>query len=232
MAEHARKGRRPAAPDNPFLALQEAASRQIVAGLDFWRDMRDAWGERMFLSVYGSPLLQAAVGIDPADTRPMRRAGKSQLHGALVDTRISELKSRMTAGGLREGLVRAMLYVGMARAAVDERGIEALRRMRGASDGARKMTLTEFKAMAREQFFMLLIDQEAALAAIPGLLPKELEARRKAFGMLREVLSAAGEIGGEVPDRLRQIAGLFGIDAPRAKDDKVVGLSSVRTKAS
>jgi len=86
MAEHARKGRRPAAPDNPFLALQEAASRQIVAGLDFWRDMRDAWGERMFLSVYGSPLLQAAVGIDPADTRPMRRAGKSQLHRALVDT--------------------------------------------------------------------------------------------------------------------------------------------------
>ena len=86
--------------------------------------------------------------------------------------------------------------------------------------------------MVREQFFMLLIDQEAALAAIPGLLPKELEARRKAFGMLREVLSAAGEIGGEVPDRLRQIAGLFGIDAPRAKDDKVVGLASVRTKAS
>jgi hypothetical protein len=223
MAEQARTDRRPAASDNPFLALQEIVSRQVVAGLDFWRDMRDTWGEWMFLSVYGSPLLQAAVGVDPADTHPMRRAGKSQLHRAFVDTRIAELRSGIAAGGLREGLVRAMLYVGMPRAAVDERGIEALRRMR-ASDSARKMTLAEFKAMVREQFFMLLIDEEAALAAIPDLLPKELDTRRKAFGMLREVLSAAGEIHGEVADRLRQMARLFGLDAGPGKDDKVVGL--------
>jgi pimeloyl-ACP methyl ester carboxylesterase len=235
MAEQARKNRRPAASDNPFLGLQEIVSRQVVAGLDFWRDMRDTWGEWMFLSVYGSPLLQAAVGVDPADTHQMRRAPKSQLHRALVDTRIEELRSHMAAGGLREALVRAMLYVGMPRAAVDERGIEALRRMR-ASDSARKMTLAEFKAMVREQFFMLLIDQEAALAAIPGLLPKELEMRRKAFGMLRQVLSASSEIGGEVADRLRHMARLFGVDHAGAKDEKVVRLRSVaktrETKAS
>ena len=34
----------------------------------------------------------------------------------------------MTAGGLREALVRALLYVGMARDAVDERGFAAIRR--------------------------------------------------------------------------------------------------------
>ena len=227
MAQQVRQSRKPAATDNPFLALQDIVSRQIVAGLDFWRDMRDSWGEWMFLSVYGSPILQAAVGIDPADTRPMRRAGKSQLHRALVDSRISELRSRMAAGGLREGIVRAMLYVGMARAAVDERAVESLRRLHAASDGAGKMTVAEFKTMVREQFFMLVIDQEAALAAIPGLLPKEPEARRKAFGTLREVLSAAGEIRGEVADRLRQVAGLFGVDAARVKDTKVVSLRSV-----
>jgi hypothetical protein len=228
MAEQARKNRKPVASDNPLVAMQELVSRQVVVGLDFWRDMRDTWGEWMFLSVYGSPLLQAAVGVDPADTHPMRRAGKSQLHRAFVDTRIAELRSRMAAGGLREATVRAMLYVGMPRAAIDERGIESLRRMHAASDSARKMTLADFKTMVREQFFMLVIDQEAALAAIPDLLPKEPEARRKAFGMLREVLSAAGEIRGEVADRLRQVAGLFGIEAARTKDAKVVGLSSVR----
>src|SRR5437660_1720491 len=35
-AEQVRKDRRPAAADNPFLALQENASRQIVAALDAW----------------------------------------------------------------------------------------------------------------------------------------------------------------------------------------------------
>ena len=37
MAEHAREERRPAAADNPLVALQESISKQIVAGLDAWR---------------------------------------------------------------------------------------------------------------------------------------------------------------------------------------------------
>ena len=40
----------------------------------------------------------------------------------------------------------------------------------GATKSAR-LTLAEFKMLVREQFFMLLLDREAALAAIPKLLP-------------------------------------------------------------
>jgi hypothetical protein len=65
----------------------------------------------------------------------------------------------------------------------------------------------------REQFFMLLIDREAALAAIPKLLPKSVDARRKAFAVIQEVLSASAEISGDVAGRLQQVAGLFGLDA-------------------
>ena len=35
------------------------------------------------------------------------------------------------------------------------------------------MSLAEFKVLVREQFFMLLLDQEACLAAIPEMLPKD-----------------------------------------------------------
>src|SRR4029077_6195483 len=97
----------------PFVAMQENISRQIVAALDAWRDMNETFAERMFLSIYGSPLLQAAVGIDPTDTRPLRKAGKSPLHGELLHARIAELKSRIAIGGVREGAIRALLYVGM-----------------------------------------------------------------------------------------------------------------------
>ncbi len=45
-----------------------------------WRDMSEALAERTFLAVYGSPALQAAVGIDPAATQPLRKAAKSPLH--------------------------------------------------------------------------------------------------------------------------------------------------------
>jgi len=44
----------------------------------------------------------------------------------------------------------------------------------------------------REQFEMLMIDTEAALAAIPTMLPGDPAKRRKAFDMICEVLSARG----------------------------------------
>jgi hypothetical protein len=72
--------------------------------------------------------------------------------------------------------------------------------------------LSEFKMLVREQFFMLLLDREAALAAIPKLLPKNMDQRHKAFAAIQRVLSASAEISGEVARRLTQVAGLFGVD--------------------
>jgi Protein of unknown function (DUF3141) len=235
MAQQVRDQRQPAQADNPFMAMERGVSGQIVAALDAWRDWQDHWAEWMFLSIYGSPLLQAAVGIGPADSGA-KKAGKSPLHGALVEARIAELKSHFAKGGLRECLVRAMIYVGMPRGGVDERGVEVLRRMQAPAGGTQRLTLSEFKAMVREQYFMLLIDPEGALAAIPAMLPSDMEGRRKGLAVLQEVLSAAGEITGEMARRMERITQLFGLptgpglaptvtELPRAKKTE-------RTKAS
>ena len=167
MAEEVRKNRRPVAAGNPFLAMQENMSKQIVAALDGWRDFMESASERTFLTVYGSPALQAAVGIDPADTRPLRKPPKNRLYQELVQKRIAELKSRIPLGGLREAVVRALIYVGMGRGRwmnVDLRPCVVFVRRYG------DMPLSEFKALVREQYFMLLIDQGASLAAIPSML--------------------------------------------------------------
>ena len=87
---------------------------------------------------------------------------------------------------------------GRAAGGVDERGVAALRRIRLTEPGSR-MTLAQFKAMAREQFLLLLLDPEAALAAIPKLLPADVAERRKGLAAIRNVLSA----GGEIPARPR-----------------------------
>jgi hypothetical protein len=132
-------------------------------------------------------------------------------HRERLQARIAELKSRIGTGGLREAGLRALLYIGSARGMVDERSLEALRRMRQADESAR-MTLAEFKMLVREQFFMVLLDREAALAAIPKLLPENMDERRKAFAAIEQVLSASAEISGEVAKRLKQVAGLFGLE--------------------
>jgi len=209
MAEEVRNNRKPVARDNPFVELQKNVSDQIVTALDTWRDFSEAISERTFLNVYGSPALQAAVGIDPADTHSLRRAAKNPLHEELVRKRIAELKSRIPAGGVREAVIRALLYAAMPRASVDERAFETMRRIRQAHGD---MPLSEFKTLVREQFFMLLLDQSAAVAAIPSMLPTDAEPRSKAFDLIKEVMAARGAMSAEDERRLNEVGKLFGVD--------------------
>ena len=159
-ADKARDQRKPIAKDNPFLAWQEKMSKQIVSSLDQWRDSTEAASEAMFLAIYGSPALQAAVGVDPKSAPSGPRAMDPK-HREMLQKRIAELKSKIGSGGLREAGIRALLYAGSARGMVDERSLEALRRLRQ-SDEAARVTLDQFKMLVREQFFMLLLDRRGS----------------------------------------------------------------------
>src|SRR6516162_537422 len=228
MAEQVGNNRRPVASDNPFVAMQENASRQIVAALDAWRQASETFAERCFFTVYGSPTLQAAAGIDPAGTRPLRKAGKSPLHHELLQKRIAELKAGISVGGLREAIIRALLYVGTGRAAVDERGFEALRRIRRAHGD---MPLSAFKALVREQFYLLVLDTEAALAALPSMLPDNGEVRRKAFDLIKQVMSARGPLSDEDNKRMQRVAGAFGLGEAATTVPSLTVISSTREEA-
>ena len=157
-------------------------SKQVVRALDSWRDSQEAISEAAFLAVYGSPALQAAVGIDPQSS-PSRRQEMSAAHREMLDKRIAELTSRIGEGGLREAGIRGLLYVGSARGMVDERSLEALRSLRRSDTGAR-LTVAEFKMLVREQFFMLLLDQEASAGRDSEVVARQR--RRPADGLRRD----------------------------------------------
>jgi pimeloyl-ACP methyl ester carboxylesterase len=209
LAEQVRNHRRPVGSDNPFVAMQEQASNWIVATLDAWRDANEAWAERVFFTLYGSPSLQAAAGIDVATSRPLRRANKHLFHRELLQKRTAELRSRIAAGGAREAVIRGLLHAGMTRAAIDERGFELARRIREAHG---EMPLSDFKALLREQFNLLQIDKDAALAAIPSMLPPDGETRLAAFELIKQILGARGELSAEDERRVGELARLFGVD--------------------
>ena len=211
-AQKSREDRRAASHDNPFIKAQEAASKGIVGALDAWRDMVERVSESTFLSLYGSPVLQAAVGIDPASTEPMRKASKSTLHLHLVEGRIAELKAKIPEGGIREATIRALLYVGMVRNSLDERAFESIRRIRKEQKDSTQLPIAEFKALVRDQHSMLLIDQAAALVAIPSMLPPEPEKRRQALELIKRVLTSRGALPPEGEKRLQEITALFVAD--------------------
>ena len=161
----------------------------------------------MFLSLYGSPLLQALLGMRASDEPPRRHPGVEPERLAFVQQRIAEIKARVAEGGAREAALRSLVYIGMAGPGVDERAFNELRQIR-ADHGA--VTLDEFKRMLREQFFALLLDRDAALAAIPKMLPAGSSVRAELLDRIRRVVSAVGEPSGERAERLAQIEKLFG----------------------
>jgi hypothetical protein len=173
------------------------------------------------------PALQAALGIDPASTLPLRRPAKDAWHQELLRTRIAELKARVSAGGLLAATVRAMVYAGKYRGAVDERGFEIVRRLRHDPNLAPSVSLAEFKALLREQFYLLLIDQEAALQAIPTMLPEDAATRQQALDIVKRVLTACGPLDDEDQARLARITRIFGL-GDAAEAGNIVPLSPTR----
>ena len=76
------------------------------------------------------------------------------------------------------------------------------------------LSLEEFKQILREQFFALLLDRDAALAAIPKMLPADTAPRAEILGKIRQIVSAAGKLDGEQAKHLAEIEKLFNTNEP------------------
>jgi hypothetical protein len=132
-----------------------------------------------------------------------RRPGKELEHMKLVARRIDALKAAAEEGGPREAAIRALIYIGMPDGAVDERAFAVVRKMR--EEHGDDLTLPEFKAVIRRQFLTLLLDQERAVAAIPGMVARDGDAAQKILPALRPVIAARGTLGQESRKRLEQV---------------------------
>jgi hypothetical protein len=216
LAESARENRKSVAADNPLVKAQQAASQQIEQALQSFGEIRDRACENLFHAVYGSPLLQALAGLKATDASPRQRPGDDAAYGAAVAGKIAELRSRFDEGGPREAAIRSLLYVRIPDGAADERGLAFFRQLRDRHGG--DTTLAEFKQLVRDQFLMLIIDEERAMAAVPTLLARD---RTQALGIgaaLRELIDIVGLRTAKAKERLAEVESLFAAPRPVATD--------------
>ena len=213
-----RANRQPVPKDNVFWQAQEQLGEWIETSLDAYRDVRDHAFEVWFDAIYGSPLVQAMVGLKASDESVRRRPGTGAAHLALVAQRIEELRASISKGGPREAVLRALLYVRMPERLVDERSFNLLRRMR--EEAGRGLTLAAFKRLVREQFLMLLLDERSAVAAIPVMLARDPDLASRMTGHLRQVIDVVGLSSKVAKARFAEIEPLFErsvqLEAPRA----------------
>jgi hypothetical protein len=209
LAASARSARQPVSNDNPLLAWERAASSWIISSLEAYGELRDQVTETMFLHTYGSPLLQAMVGLAASHVAPhhverdlLREARETQLR--------AELERRFESGGAVEAALRGLVYIRLADGSIDERGFAALRLIRASQPAAERMSLARFKEILREQYLLVRLDEERALAALPQLLVDDEAASKGALAALHRVLAARGVLSDEGARRLARVERLFG----------------------
>ncbi len=151
LAEQVRADRRPVAPDNPFMQMEKAVSGNIASWLEMCGNMRDAWTEAFFLNTYGSPLLQAMVGLGPQVPLAHRRVERDLAREATEAKLRAELETQFELGGIAEAALRALLYVRLPGGSVDERGFAMIEAVRAAQPPDRRMSLAQLKEVIRTQ---------------------------------------------------------------------------------
>lgn len=216
LAETVRQDRHPAAANSPFLRAEREVSDRIETALEAYGRLRGSTQEQFFVGLYGSPLLQALVGLAASDAPPQRRPGDEPEHRAFVAQRAAELRARIGEGGLREAALRAIIYVRLPERTADERAFNLLRRIRAERGG--DLGLTDFKELLRDQFLMLVLDPEEALASMPKLLDDAPAAQiRDALEGVRQLVTAGGALGADAAARLEAITRIFEVAASGAE---------------
>ncbi|MBB3140089.1 DUF3141 domain-containing protein [Halomonas organivorans] len=212
LAERVREDRQAVGEDNVFRALEGVLSSQITQGLEAWRELRDRSLERLFLDVYGQPLLQVLVGL--GGNAPVRRhPGAEPEQRRFVQQRREAIRARVAEGGSHEAVMRSVIYVLGGAPATDGRNFKRLRASRAELEPTAR--LADFKHLVREQFFILEQDREAALEAIPRLVAGEsAEAIDGHLGHIEHVLAASGELSERAAQRFERIRALFASARP------------------
>ena len=214
LADAVRKDRRPVSDNNPLLTAERMASSWITSWWEGYRQARDAMTEATFLATYGSPLLQAMVGLGSPTAPSQRRIDRDLAREAIAARRRAELETRFEIGGLFEAVIRSIMHIRLPQRSVDERGFHLLQALCDLYPANRRRNFDEMKSMFRDQYLLLRLDEERAVRAIPHLLPQDADARRRGLAVVRDVTGAAGDSTEETRRRLERIVELFNVPSP------------------
>jgi pimeloyl-ACP methyl ester carboxylesterase len=214
LADSVRAARQPVSADNPWLAAERTISSWITDYLHALGEWRDSMTETIFLSTYGSPVLQAQVGFGAAQMS--HRIERDLMREARAEHIRSELEHQFEVGELWAGALRALIYIRLPEKRIDERGFAAMKLIRASRPPEQRVSLTEFREMVRKQYLLVRLDEERAIATLPKLLGAESGERKMALDALHKVLAATGRLSEEGQRRLARVEALFEVKPSKA----------------
>lgn len=181
-----------------------------MKSLDAFTDTRDAMVEGVFMATYGSPLLQAMVGLRADGAQTRQHVERELAREAAIQRKQAELDKQIEQGSPVEAALRALIYIRQPQQTFDQRSFNILKEINSELPEAERISLARFKEMMKEQFLIVMQDQERAVAAIPMLLPTTRGERNALMGVIRQLVNSGEALPEESKRRLARIEALFG----------------------
>ena len=210
-AKRAREDRHPVGEDNIFLAGEKAVAAAIGSYLGALGAARDAWMEQAFHLTYGSPLLQALVGLNPKGPIDQHKLEREALREEAKAKRREEMESRFEEGGAIEAALRAIAFVRKAEGGTDERSYAILKQLHDAQPPGRPRTMAQLKDTLRDQVLLLRLDEQRAVSSIPKLLPRDREERARTLRAVQRFVAVQGSLSEKGKKHLAKIEKLFDV---------------------
>jgi len=182
IAEQVRQHRHPASEDNAFLGLEQTVSKQIVSALNACRDLRDGWVEQMVKIAYGPLGLGAFFPPEPPLEAQAEETAQEQWKAKLA-----ALRGKIEQGGFPEAVARMLIAVIKKRGAIDRRSFLIAHEISEQRGDLPAISEADLHSLIAEQALLMQFDPEAALKALPRLLPSEAE-RERAVAIVARVM--------------------------------------------
>ncbi len=210
MAGVVGEARRPVAASNPFATAEATAMSMVIQSMDLARDLRDAFYEQMFFSVWNSPWVRAY--------------GRSHyLHRTLKDP--AELRSlpevvialgHIRAGGFPHAVIRMLILLAESRGSVRRDRLERSAHVLAGDEPFRSIPVDERRRIINEQTLIVTFAREEAIEALKDLLPTQ-EERQLALKVVQYIPGRIEEMAPHTLDLLQHLHDVLGV-APITED--------------
>lgn len=210
LAKQVQASRKPAAADNPFIAVESVAANLLEQAMDFRRDVSDMTKELSFFTMWASPTAHR-YGRSHATGRTLKNV--HELHG-LPEAQMA--LSRIGQGGFVEATIRMLIMLADSRGGVRRDRLERSANVLTTDQPFAALTQDQRTLIIREQTLIVTLAPEKAMETLPDLLPTP-EERERALRVVRYIPGRIDEMAPHTFETLRRMAEVLGL--PPFSDD-------------
>lgn len=179
--------RQPVSGPNLFVAGEQLVAQAVSQSMDLWRDLRDAAYESTFLSIYGTPFMHW-LGHSHANERT--RKDPNELR------HLPEVQAMLLGvdhAGFEAAVIRMLILLAESRGSVRRDRLERSAEVLTTHEPFASLGGEKRAALIREQSIIVEYESQAALSALPRLLPSTQQ-RQEALACVHYIVGARDEM--------------------------------------